>query len=704
MGSTLRTSNRGKRGQSDAAAQFLDGKIAEPTAAALDEWRRRPAVEAAQTGLAQIGDALIDFGEAGSLALADLELVAADVQADAAAFLDPVNGALAKRLRVDAAMGLSASSQAIGRANIKAAPVIVETVEGAAPNVDAYGLIIAAVAKVKAAGGGTVVLPRIGGAGYLSSEPIIVDASDIDIWLYDEARLSKATRSGFFIFMGSYGNHIRNVGLFGMGKRRVIDGNGAVMAGTRSIAGYDALQADGLASFSYAAVSFVWCTDWLCENVEGRNGLMNSLRAVQCGRGTFRRCAGTYAAYDNGISVDYDPSDKRPSYSDADPSTWSSAVVDSCEAHHNESLGMTSFGATGVTFINPLIYANGNDDLALPHNGGGLSVENDLRNMARNARCTVINPRIIGNANYGIFASLPGIEVIGGSVESTTLGPNRAAANTSGARGANIALLGSGSIKTSRTRVARAGLHNIRALAIGGSGTATTTPGSNQLIVSAGSGFQLGVILRGTGIPIGTTVVDGPTTGGAGTYTMSANATASGSSTVAWELFPSLDFDGNLERPAGNNLSLQGTADVATSAQTVMTLAGNGSGSTSYHVFATNAGAQYNTGQGTIRIRGRLEQSTHRAMDITGISLVFIENAYVRDPLNGQAATSAIRIQSANRVYVQNVTGSDGSAKTTYVVEIASSVGAAYVGKVAYSATGMTGLVSNSAATVIASI
>jgi hypothetical protein len=56
--------------------------------------------------------------------------------------------------------------------------------------------------------------------------------------------------------------------------------------------------------------------------------------------------------------------------------------------------------------------------------------------------------------------------------------------------------------------------------------TASTTSGSNQLVVTAAasSPFYVGSLISGPGIPAGTRITAG--TGGTGTYTMSANATA----------------------------------------------------------------------------------------------------------------------------------------------------------------------------------
>lgn len=577
--------------------------------------------------------------------------------------------------------------------------VVVKAVAG----VDSYDSIMDAISLVKSHGGGTVRLPHIGGAGYYIRDTILVDGSNISLEICDNVLLNKTTRSSAITFKGTFGNHISNVSLIGIGAIQTINGNGLGMT-TGGFPTYSDLADDGVASFFYSAVNFAWCDNWSCENIHATNGLMNSLRVVQCGAGSIKKCVGSYAVYDNGGSIDFNPSNKT--FSETDPETWSNAVVEDFVAHHNESLGLTAYGAVGVKFIRPFLYANGNDDPSKPHNGGGLSVENDLRNMTRNARCTIIDPTIMGNYSYGIFVSIPGVSLIGGNIENTIVPTARIAAQSdvTATKGSNITVLAAGNIKTTRTRLSRAGGSNLRALSIGGSGTADITSGSNQLILTAGSGFQLGTILRAAGIPLGTTITAGPTTGSAGTYTMSNNATATTSAlTVNWELFPSVDFDGRADAATTHNFDLQGIDDFTISPSSRLTLAGNGTGFTGVHINASNVGSQYNTGSGTIRISGQLERSMSFASDINSIGQVFLENVYIRDPRAGQTTGAAIRIQNAARAYIGNITGRDGGAKTTYAIDIQSTVAAAFVGKVAYSATGLTAPVLNNSPTTIVS-
>lgn len=63
--------------------------------------------------------------------------------------------------------------------------------------------------------------------------------------------------------------------------------------------------------------------------------------------------------------------------------------------------------------------------------------------------------------------------------------------------------------------------------------SATTTSGAATIVTTTVSGLVPGMPISGTGIPASAYIVSGPANGAAGTYTMSANATASGTVTVA---------------------------------------------------------------------------------------------------------------------------------------------------------------------------
>lgn len=70
MAREVRIERRGARGLSDAEQQFLAGNIAEPTTAALDEYRRAPALSAATQVQQQADAALVQFSDAvGAYAL-----------------------------------------------------------------------------------------------------------------------------------------------------------------------------------------------------------------------------------------------------------------------------------------------------------------------------------------------------------------------------------------------------------------------------------------------------------------------------------------------------------------------------------------------------------------------------------------------------------------------------------------------------------
>lgn len=112
--------NRGPKGLNAAEQAYLAGEIDEPTFAKLYEGLQKPATDAA-TSLQQIGE---------------------QVEADAAAALDPVTGAIAKRVRFDAPQSLTGSEQATVRATVNAAVGTVQRSASGAVNRDLAGKVL----------------------------------------------------------------------------------------------------------------------------------------------------------------------------------------------------------------------------------------------------------------------------------------------------------------------------------------------------------------------------------------------------------------------------------------------------------------------------------------------------------------------------------------------------------------------------------
>lgn len=227
-------------------------------------------------------------------------------------------------------------------------------VSDARPLFDARQAIQNKIDAVAALGGGTVFLPYIG--GYTISDTITISSSNIHIVLADNVTLSKPTKASAFLFTGaSRTDRIANVSIRSEGVMRTINGNGA------SMTGYLYSTSDTF----YSCVLFKWCDNYLVDGIYGFNGLVNCIRAFQCGYGEINPCFASDAVFDNGISVDFDPFSSA-SWSDTDPSTWSNARIVSPFAWNCRSgFGVASYAATGVTISDPVVWNCGNDEAAV---------------------------------------------------------------------------------------------------------------------------------------------------------------------------------------------------------------------------------------------------------------------------------------------------------------------------------------------------
>lgn len=325
---------------------------------------------------------------------------------------------------------------------------------GATSGADAYAAAVAAVAAVSTiSSGGVVVFPHVGGGGWQISDGITISTSNVHIELYDDVALTKTTSATAIFFDGGLdASEITNVSLKGIGLRRLVDGNG------RNMTDYPAYIEGAMPNAS--AVMFRNCTNWLCENIHGYNGYVTSIRANYGGYGVVRECDGSDAVYDNGISIEGDP--YGTTWSDTDPETWAQVDVVKCSAWGNESFGMTAYAATAVTFSECLAYANGNDDVAKFHDGGGFGAEADSFSTAavarRDHRVHFHGCRSISNHTQGLHITAAGT-VWDGEIDNTIAPVNRPNPNLFWGNNVNIfaagSLVGSGTNK----RAGGGGIH-----------------------------------------------------------------------------------------------------------------------------------------------------------------------------------------------------------------------------------------------------
>jgi hypothetical protein len=423
-------------------------------------------------------------------------------------------------------------------------------VQNAQIGIDASALIQAQVNLAGALGGGIVVLPFIG--GYTCASRINITASNVYIALGDNVTFTFTSKStGFLFSSGSSATRLSCVGIYGLVGTPTINGNGA------NITGYAYNINDTL----YSSILFEWCDDVLVQRVYAYNGLVNCCRAAYCTRVKFFDSQASGAQYDNGFSIDFDPSPST--WSATDPTTWSSSVMRNIRAWNIRSgFGATLYACTDSKIEDATVWGCGNDNTSLPVSGGGISVEGDYLGagndmLLRNNRVFRVNVSLCYNA--GIFLTARGIHLDSCFAQGTIKPVNRT--DTTNTLGSDYYITGSAQVFAVRCRSLNAGLHGVAMLASGFTMTANTTSGSNQLVVtSIGADLIPGGILSGTGLSSiqnpataangGGTLISSGSAGGTGTYTMSQVATSSQTgTTISCCFMPYVEWDGHIARP-----------------------------------------------------------------------------------------------------------------------------------------------------------
>lgn len=283
------------------------------------------------------------------------------------------------------------------------------------PGVDALPYINAAIAALKAAGGGTLMLPQIGGSGYVVSDRILIDASNILVLIYDDITLSRTTvgpnEFGVFVFAGAPSAYIDNVGLVAP-RRKVKISSGASLLPTQT---YDQ-------SKRHFTVGMRYCRNIVVERVYAYDSYRFGICTEYCLGGRISGCDASVTLFDNGIQVGYD----SPSYSATDPATWSSITIENCRAWNCKNYGIGTFGASGVSIINPKVWNCGNNTPADGNPGiaGGINVEQDPNFPDREYYTEIINPQVDNCFGRGIYYSNCKGRVIGGYSRGAKKGSN----------------------------------------------------------------------------------------------------------------------------------------------------------------------------------------------------------------------------------------------------------------------------------------
>ena len=280
--------------------------------------------------------------------------------------------------------------------DVTSAPYCVPT-DGVSDCSDAIDKLIADI-KAKRLKARKIVFPFNGNGGYKLSRKLYVNFSNLWMHFEDNVKLTATTKSPLIHCSGNFGadvsTYISGIKIT-LAPGIMLDGNG-----------------DAMTSYSYLTSDTYYSTILLqyCDRpvVSGQatitNGLVNTVRAWMCRAPLIEDLTTTWSVYDNGISIDFDPS----YYSASDSTTWASAKVLRCKSYFNRrGFGITSFASTDNLFEDCTSMNNGSNDIPSGQGGvpgGGFSLEkNPTNGLSYDYRARFKNCRSEYNIGNGWF-------------------------------------------------------------------------------------------------------------------------------------------------------------------------------------------------------------------------------------------------------------------------------------------------------------
>lgn len=301
----------------------------------------------------------------------------------------------------------------------------------AQPGEDVYPKVTAALAALKAAGGGTLILPKIGGVGYTTSDWIFVDFHYCRIELNDNIKLTKNTvrqtnavnpntgspntpnlYDGVFVFRGTTTNYLKGVSLVSE-NRSIVNGNGLAIQAQGSYVH------DAFVNGNYSAVQFTMCDRPLIFGVISENSLSFGIQMGYSPGGIIEQCEGNNPVHENGIQVTANAEHIR-TFDPNNQYTWGNYRILNCSAHGCPNHGIGSFGAVGTFILNPKVNNCGNDTgTSQAGPAGGVNVEHDMVNVTRNYRTTIVAPQVTNSIGFAVRTNCVGTQLIGGFARNT---------------------------------------------------------------------------------------------------------------------------------------------------------------------------------------------------------------------------------------------------------------------------------------------
>jgi len=268
----------------------------------------------------------------------------------------------------------------------------------------------AAIARLKALGGGILWCPYVGGYEFSYTPAIngsnITARIDDPSWSVTATTITTGQPLNAIKVSGTSSSRIVNVGIECKSKT-TFDGNGA------SITGY---TYNATAAGSHHAVYVAHAEKVHLKNVYGYNGLIGGIGFLNVYSGVVESCEGSHTVYDNGIYVfptlDFDANDR---------STWANITFINCVGHHCRNHGLGVYGAVGTTWISPRVYSCGNNVPVVGGTGvagpvGGFGIEKHNTLSIADYHTSIEDIEIDDCYGYSFRTNCDGVRVRGGKI------------------------------------------------------------------------------------------------------------------------------------------------------------------------------------------------------------------------------------------------------------------------------------------------
>jgi hypothetical protein len=432
-------------------------------------------------------------------------------------------------------------------------------VNGAQPGVDAYDLITDALARCKLLGGGTVLLPKIGGVGYYISDTIVVDFDNCTILLDDNVTLTKtdptaargpdaASATGVsgvgitaFLFAGkltgpaAQRSYIQRPRIIGLRKVQINgNGNNATTAGAYTyVVG---------AAGTHMPVVFNGTVNAEIRNIWAYNGLNGCIATAYSPGAIVEDVDVSLTQYDNGLTS-FSNQEHILAYSETDQRTWSNQRWARIRAWDCANHGIDSYGSVGISLMDAQISNCGNDrasptDPSGP--AGGLGVEWDGVNFDRDYRFRAENVIVTGSTGFAFRTNCRGT-VFSKCKAINTKAPVNYTDSTPGIWGSAVFLQTYARSCDIDVEIEGADNYGVRLQGSNASvfvGSIATDGTLTVTSVTSGT-LAIGQDVGGPGVAPDTKIVSlGTGTGGTGTYVLSTVGQVVASATLSTGFYP----------------------------------------------------------------------------------------------------------------------------------------------------------------------